>query len=280
MKNIFTDIDLVIFDLDGTLYEDTEHFQYYAELLKKQLNNDVQERFMHEYEKMVAGNHIVSIGKVYDVLRDYILKIDMDFSNVLSAWTWDGQPLEIEEIKKIYQTPIQLDFDTMIAIGDGWWLPNVCARHFGVKETQEAYVKTKEYMDTTAFHLTKIPGLREGLKHLKEKKDIVLVTNSEKNDVNRILRNLDLEDIFVHIISEAKKPQYTKNHFVQLLKKFSVNPKSAMSIGDNYINEIAPAVNLGMKTVFIDFYDLDYPEYRGVKVRSISEIIEQMTHVD
>src|SRR5690606_4423892 len=108
MKNIFTDSDLVIFDLDGTLYEDTEHFQYYAELLKKQLNKDVQERFMHEYEKMVAGNHIVSIGKVYDVLRDYILKIDMDFSNVLSAWTWDGQPLEIEEIKKIYQTPIQL----------------------------------------------------------------------------------------------------------------------------------------------------------------------------
>lgn len=279
MINIFNTVELVIFDLDGTLYEDTDHFKYYAQLLKEELPEEVHNDYLREYGKMEAGQHIVTIGKVYDVVRDYVLKLDAISSTILQAWNWDGEELDREDVQRLYPNPITLDFDSMIAIGDGWWLPNVCARHYGAQNTQDAYVKTKEYMNTDQFHLTKIPGLREGLLHLKEKKKIVLLTNSEKDDVERLLTNLNLNGIFDDIVTEARKPQYTNRHFTNLLEKYNMPAHSGLSIGDNYLNEIAPALNLNMQTVFIDFYGLDYPEYQGVKVKSISDLINSMNEL-
>lgn len=140
MDTIFQQAELIIFDLDGTLYEDTVHFDYYAQQLK-------------------------------------------------------------------------LELSKMIAIGDGWWLPNVCARHYGVMETHTSYERTKEYMATDQFTLTKIPHLRSSLLHLKTKKITVLLTNSQDDDVARLLHLLDLEGTFDDIITVAKKPLHTLNHF-------------------------------------------------------------------
>lgn len=264
---------LYIFDLDGTLYEDTDHFSYYAEQLKLELPENVRNDFMKEYEKMEAGDHIVTIGKVYDVVRDHILSIDSVTSKVTNAWKWDGNQLVDDEIAQLYPHPISLDFDSMIAIGDGWWLPNVCARHYGAVDTQEAYHKTKEFMATDAFTLNQIEGLREALIHLKTKKHIVLLTNSQPDDVERLLNMLHLNDIFDDVITVAKKPQLTHHHFQQLMNKYDVQASSTLSIGDNFLNEIAPALQLNMRTIFIDFYGLEYAEYNGPKVQSISNII-------
>ncbi|REB11026.1 HAD family hydrolase [Sporosarcina sp. BI001-red] len=274
--NIFTNVDLVIFDFDGTLYEDEDHFTYFAEQLKKRLPEDVQSLFKTEYEKMVAGEHAVTIGKVYDAIHDHIVKIEPIHSTVVNAWNWGGEELADELIQRLYPQPITFDFDTMIAIGDGWWLPNVCAMHFGLQDTQTAYVETKEFMATDQFQLTKIPGLREALLQLKEKKNIVLLTNSQADDVQRLLQNLNLHEIFETTITEAKKPQDTTKHFLELLQKFNIPAEKALSIGDNYINEIAPAMKMGMSAVYIDRYEVEYPEYQGRKVQSISDLINEV----
>ncbi|MEQ6388058.1 HAD family hydrolase [Bacillaceae bacterium S4-13-58] len=279
MGNLLTDSELFIFDLDGTLYEDTDHFEYYAEQLKQELPEALWPEFSKVYEKIVAGEHIVTIGKVYDVLRDHVLKVDSMDSTVIQAWKWTGVELEENEVRTLYPHPISFDFDSMIAIGDGWWLPNVCARHYGVVDTHTSYVKTKNFMATDQFQLTKIPGLREALLNLREKKQLVLLTNSQEDDVHRLLQLLDLVGIFKEVITEARKPQYTKNHFARLLEHYQISPEKVLSIGDNYVNEIAPAIHLQMQTIFIDFFELDYPEYTGVKVKSISDIIMEMKSV-
>jgi FMN phosphatase YigB (HAD superfamily) len=102
------------------------------------------------------------------------------------------------------------------------------------------------------------------------------VTNSQKDNVQRILQNLDLQEIFESIITEANKPLDTKKHFLDLLQKFNIRPERGLSIGDNYINDIAPAINIGMQTVYIDLYKAEYPEYNGI-VKSISELIKDMS---
>lgn len=267
-------IEFFIFDLDGTLYEDTNHFSYYAEQLKGELPESKWAAFEQEYERIIAGNHIITIGKVYDVVRDQVLKIDSSTMQVVQAWTWGGQPLQREQITFDYPNPITCDFETMIAIGDGWWLPNACAKHFGVVDTYSAYERTKEYMASDKFQLTRIPNLRQALLHVKEKKKICLLTNSEQTDVQRLLNRLDLEGIFDEVITEGKKPQNTTKHFLELMDKHQLQPEQCLSIGDNFINEIAPAIRLGMETIFIDLNELDYPEYQGLKVRSISEVLD------
>ncbi len=273
MNQLFEQAKLIIFDLDGTLYEDTDHFEYYAEQLALHLPTDIQADYMAAYWNIAAGKHIVSIGKVYDAARDLVLKVDAFSLRVLQAWNWQGEELQPSEVSHLYPRSITLNFDSMIAIGDGWWLPVVCAKHFGAKSTQSAYVRTKEYMATELFQLTRISGLREALIHLGERKKTVLLTNSAVDDVARLLKLLDLDHIFSEIITEGNKPGHTTKHFMHLMDNYHVSAEQCLSIGDNFINEIAPAWKLGIKTIFIDFYNLHYPEYSGVKVSSISDII-------
>lgn len=279
ITNLYDQSKLIIFDLDGTLYEDTNHFAYYAEQLKLQLPPGTGDAFDAEYAKMLDGRHVVSIGKVYDALRDFVLQVDPFSMRVQKGWTWQGKTVPTAEVQQHYPDPITCDFDTLIAIGDGWWLPNVCAKHFGATDTYSAYEKTKEYMATDQFSLTRIPGLREGLLQLKEKREIVLLTNSQADDVQRLLNRLNLEGIFEQIITEARKPQHTIAWFTKLMEAYGLEAKDCLSVGDNYLNEIAPAIRLGMQTIFIDFQEQPYPYDDGMKVKSIGDTVELMVNV-
>lgn len=275
MENLFQLSKCIIFDLDGTLYEDTHHFQHYANLLQKDLDKKDQIKFQEDYLKMIAGDHIVKIGRVYDYINDIILEVDSYSLKVTEAWDWNGNETSIEN----YSNPIQPNFDTMIAIGDGWWLPNVCAKHHGHKNPQNAYNETKIFMASEHFKLSKILHLREALLHLKSKRQIVLLTNSDSEDVNRLLGLLDLEDIFDEIVTSARKPELTTEHFKNLIHKFNIKTEETLSVGDNFLNEIAPAEKLGMKSIFIDAQNMDYPQYNGLKVSSISETLKMMKAV-
>ncbi|GAF21610.1 hypothetical protein JCM19047_1299 [Bacillus sp. JCM 19047] len=275
MNNLFKDVDLVIFDLDGTLYEDTDHFDYYADTLAKELSEETQERFFTDYKEMKKGNHIVSIGKAYDVKNDYVIEVDPFKGHVKKVHRWDGEEVSATEWENLYPSPVSYDFDQLIAIGDGWWLPNVAARHYGISDPQPAYDATKEYMATEHFSLTVIEGLREGLLSLKEKKSVVLLTNSTEDDVERLLHLLQLEGVFHEVITSARKPQYTKQRFEEIIARYNTSPEKTLSIGDNYLNEIIPAQTLGMKSIYIDLEE-GAMTFGDVKVRSISNLIEQM----
>lgn len=246
MKSFLEAAKLVIFDLDGTLYEDTDHFDYYADLMKEKLPEEEQQKFQHDYEAMKAGNHVVKIGKAYDVERDYVLTLDPINLEVTEVHDWNGNVVQYS-----YQQPLTFNFENMIAIGDGWWLPFVTAKHYGVEDTYTSYNQTKEYMVTDQFQLTKTPGLKQGLLELKETKKIVLCTNSDLDDVGRLLKELELDTVFEHILTSSMKPTKTEEHFKKLLAQYEVEPHEAVSIGDNFINEIAPALKLGMKAVYI-----------------------------
>lgn len=60
--------------------------------------------------------------------------------------------------------------------------------------------------------------------------------------------------MFEDFVFRAKKPFETLNHFRRWLDKYDVAPEFAVSVGDHYRNEILPAIQLGMKTVYVDRY--------------------------
>lgn len=242
---------LLIFDLDGTLYEDTAHFDYYANLLMQRVG--AKSSFYEEYEKMKQGKHPVNVGKGYNVEHDCIVTIDpMDFA-LLAVEDWDGTKWDERKQREVFGDKVTFDFEHTIAIGDGWWLPYVTALHYGLsrEEAYFCYQETKEFMITDEFKLKKTPGLLEGLQQLKRNKVLVLVSNSDEQDVSRLLKELGLENIFAEIIPSAQKPAYTAKRFTYLLDKYQCAPEEAVSIGDNFINDIAPALRLGMKTILI-----------------------------
>ncbi|WP_059105375.1 HAD family hydrolase [Shouchella shacheensis] len=242
---------LVVFDLDGTLYEGTDHFDFYADHLKANVAKRDKAEFQLDYEAMKAGNHVVQIGKAYDVQRDAVLSIDPMTLRVTAVHDWEGESWSEEEASRTYPGGLSFNFEDMIAIGDGWWYPFVCAKHHGVRDCYSSYLATKEYMVSDEFTLEPLEGLRENLLQLKNSSQIVLMTNSDHDDVGRLFKELGLEGVFEHSITSATKPSQTDAQLAHLLKHYDVQPEEAVSIGDNFINEIAPAVLLGMDAVYI-----------------------------
>jgi FMN phosphatase YigB (HAD superfamily) len=273
MKQLLEQSDLLIFDLDGTLYEDTAHFDYYASQLIQHVSEDQQEEFKREYEAIKEGNHVVSIGKAYDVKRDNVLTLDPMTLDVTEVHSWDGQLLKPAKVKELYSDELTFDFERMIAIGDGWWLPFVTAKHFGVEDTYSSYMKTKEYMVTDRFQLTKTSGLKNALSSLKEKKTIVLMTNSDRDDVGRLLKELELEGLFTEIIPSAQKPVHTVSYFKEIMSNYNATCARTVSIGDNFINEIAPALKLGMKAVYIHSHGTEVDHENLVVIKTMANAL-------
>ncbi|WP_416150394.1 HAD family hydrolase [Salipaludibacillus sp. HK11] len=266
---------LYIFDLDGTLYEGKDHFDYYAELLMKELPQSERHVFWEDYEKMKDGNHVVTIGKAYDVKRDLAVTIDPITLKAVEAHEWNGR--KVDNVESLYGSdPVAFDFNNFVAIGDGWWLPFACAKHHGDLNCYPFYLKTKEYMVSDQFNLEAIPHLREFLLSLKKTEHIVLMTNSDKEDVLRLIKELNLTNVFDQIISSAKKPSRTKEFFGELQKMYGLPFSQLVSVGDNFLNEVAPALLLGMKAVYISEHPHKTEHVNLQQVDSISDWMNEI----
>lgn len=267
--------ELLIFDLDGTLYENTDHFDYLAKLLKDRLPSDKQADFVEQYEKIKSGEHTLKAGKAYDAAHDSIITLDPMTGKAVAVHDWDGTKWSEERMKKTYPERLAFNFSDMVAAGDGWWLSPVLAGHLGIdpEEGYEAYLDTMKYMATDDFQFLKATGLKETLLKLKRTTPTVLVTNSKQDDADRLLKNLDLETVFTKKIYSAGKPAHTADIFQTLLEKYEANVEKSVAVGDNFINEIAPALSLGMKAIHITPYGYRNTDEHLKVVRSLEEVL-------
>ncbi|WP_052158649.1 HAD family hydrolase [Halobacillus sp. BBL2006] len=264
----------LIFDLDGTLYEDTDHFLHYAELLKQKAIIEKRTMFKKDYQAIMRDNHPLAIGKVYDQKRDVIITVDPFTNQATQVEEWSGESWSDHEVDVVYPGCLTYDFESLIAIGDGWWLPYSVAMHYGVatREARKCYTATKNFMSSNQFQLTKTRGLKESLHNWKADKVLILVTNSEAYDVERILKILELEGIFHRIVHSAEKPIRTKAIFQEMLEAYGLEPEGIVSIGDNFMNEIAPALEMDMKAIFIHKNVASVSHSNLIEVKSLEEL--------
>ncbi|WP_175615035.1 HAD family hydrolase [Piscibacillus halophilus] len=251
-KNFFDQASVLIFDLDGTLYEGTEHFNLHVDNLKSKLNNDQKEEFQAIYDQILSGEHPVQIGKIYDGKRDIVWTWDPFTEELTEARNWDDEIVEVTDAPNKIAAH-EFDFKNWVPIGDGWWPPYAIARHFGIQidTIQASYNRTKEQMAELDGYLQQTSGLKEYLKELKKDKHLVVCTNSDELDAKRLLKFLEIDEHFDELIPSAMKPVHTKKHFDYVINKYNVKPEQVVSIGDNFMNEIAPALQLGMKAVWL-----------------------------
>lgn len=252
----FSKIKVMVFDLDGTVYEDTHHFDYQAARLKDKLPADKQPLFERDYEAMKRGEHPIRIGRIFDVLQDLIL-VQLD-NRVQEAYDWDGNKMSNEKIKELYPESIEINFDTMLSMGDPWWTSISIAAHYGLpsKQCHEAFLETREYMMGPEFEMQPIKGFQAMLEEIHNKMKIVLLTNSPEPDSEAILKKIGLDQLFDLKIFNGQKPTRTLERFEYIKNHFGVSYEEIVSVGDNWINEIRPVRPLGCATVFIDPHGL------------------------
>lgn len=277
-KRELKDIKAVVFDLDGTLYEDTGHFNYYASRLKDKLPVEKAQNFADDYNKVLENCHALKIGRTYDVDRDLIILQDGKVSEV---YQWNGNKLSDGELENLYPEPVPCDMNKMINIGDLWWVPAAIALHYGLnnKETYQAFLETREYMKGPDYDINPVPGLKEVLSKLKDNVRLVLVTNSPQPDSEALLGKLSLISLFDLKIFEAGKPALARKQFEKISKELEINYPKILSIGDNYLNEILPARQLGCQTIFIDHNNLGLEKEENSYVRNCIQLVESLQNI-
>jgi FMN phosphatase YigB (HAD superfamily) len=268
-----TNVKAIVFDLDGTLYEETHHFEYYAEQVAKRLREEDQHRFWEDYRAVLSGRHPLRIGSVYDAGEDLILFLQNGIVN--EAYRWDGKKLDEEEVKKIYPERVTIDLDRLFSIGDFWWVPSSIGRHYGLtnEDTYAAFLETREWMMGPDFAMNGVPGLAETLEQLKNRTVLILMTNSPEPDSEAILQKLRIAHMFDHKIFQAGKPIKTASHLQTIRDRYHIQYEEMISIGDNLENDILPARRLGCRTIFIDAYGLAKQGDADVIVASMSECV-------
>ena len=270
---LFKDIKAIVFDLDGTLYEDTHHFEYYAKMISKQLDSTKEDEFMEEYYKAASGNHTLKIGRIYDSVKNLVLVHSQ--KNITEAYTWDGEPIESSRVKELYPEAVEIDMERYMSVGDPWWIPGSLGIHYGLNKnhTYEAFLQTREYMMSPEFVMSPVKDFKETLVSLRDRVKLILLTNSPQPDSEVILDKLGMADVFHKKIFNGKKPSLTLDRFNMIKDEFNLEFSEILSVGDNFVNEILPLIPLGCKTIYMDYHNISEDNWGDMVVNNISELV-------
>ncbi|MFB5191943.1 HAD family hydrolase [Alicyclobacillus fastidiosus] len=238
--------ELFVFDFDGTVYSETDHFLTYGEEVAHFVEDAKRPAFLAE---------------LFDAFHRHLYRSSA--YGISDAGDTDYTRRDAS------------------GIDDLWSVIGALATQFGVhrEDLQKAFAATREWMASSAYHMKPIPLLRESILSLRAAGSrVVMATNSPRLHTEDMLLKLTLHDVFDEIVFDAHKPQGATDQFEGWLAKFQVDAARAVSIGDHFRNEIEPALALGMQTVYIDRHSRREPS-PGVTVHLASpDELAQLFH--
>lgn len=132
-----------------------------------------------------------------------------------------------------------------------------------------AYLAARAGMAAGEFELSAPQGLRELLWDLPHGVRTVLVTNAPLDGLESILAHIKLDGLFDRMIGDAAKPEGLGPILDGLLTDHEAS--SLLSIGDIPRNDLAPALERGCATAYIDRFGRPWPR-ADVSAGSIQEL--------
>jgi len=106
----------------------------------------------------------------------------------------------------------------------------------------------KSVMD---YQIEILPGVKEVLKYLQGKYNIIVVTKGDLKDQERKFKKSGLSEYFqnLKILSNKNDEDYKK-----LLQKLNVKPDDFLMIGNSMKSDIIPVLNIGAYAIHIPFH--------------------------
>ncbi len=223
----------ILFDFDGTLYAEDAQYRHYARLLGEALAPQARPLYERDLQRVAAGTHPLRPGRGY-VHPGFLVRYP---GAERGAWDWEGHPVT------------QLQSDPPVRwVGDPWWVAPTIALHHGLDpQTQDAvFLQVRRWMMSEAFAIRPVPGLRAVIDELRPRYRVWLLTNSPEVDSRAILARLGLEDAFDELRFRCRKPAGLEQALSELAAADRV-----ISVGDNFFNDILPAVLAGREALYV-----------------------------
>lgn len=141
-----------------------------------------------------------------------------------------------------------------IDAADGW---EAAARLAGAqggawRTFGDAFAATRAFMLTDACDLEVPDGLPELLERLEGRVRRVLASNTPAYGVMPLLERLEVTGLFDEICCDSAKPFGFARRLRAYAEMLDLPAGAVLSVGDHFVNDIAPALEAGCATAYVD----------------------------
>lgn len=269
------DVDVVIFDFDGTLYEGTDFVPLYLDILQAAVEPDVPELAALQRD-VLAGRHVLQLGDLFHFATRSILRPEPEPPQ-------DRLGLRIAQVLDLEgaasATPSDLEgchvgFDAPVTyVGDPWQISAAISHAFGIEEStrRDAFESVRHTMNGPDYDLGVPPCLSSLLDRFAHVPDRILVTNTSADLASACVDKVGVTDRFTEIVFGAAKPMGLARLITDRVEA-GADPGRMLCVGDNYWNDILPAYQLGAQSVLIDPLDIDRVSDAPLHLRELAQL--------
>jgi len=140
----------------------------------------------------------------------------------------------------------------------------------------EPFGRTREFMLSDACDLEVPGGLVELLERTSGTSRRVLVSNTPSFGVMPLLARLGLTTLFDEIVCDAAKP----HRFAERLRGYAqveaLPERSVLSIGDHFVNDIAPALEAGCSSAYINPFGVGPRGEADLEAPRFEELLDEI----
>lgn len=255
------DIKTVIFDLDGTIYQNNSFHRDYVHFLLDGTDKIAWEKDISACIDRIYKGELITMNAYYSAA--FIdAQSPVDLFEQLAARRLDD--MSFEEA---------LCDDGIIYLGDAWALVSLIGNALGLLEGErcnEIYKLTRDKMSRDGMKGSR--RLRDAIIELGRHYNTVLLSNSYESTALDFLHQLQFDGVFNDAVYSANKPRGMAENLARRCPELYTEPQSFLTIGDHAFNDLMPLQRLGCKALWINpFEGVNEPAY-DITVHTLDEL--------
>ncbi|MWV47246.1 HAD hydrolase-like protein [Paenibacillus sp. HJL G12] len=246
------DIKVIIFDMDGTLYQEDSFMERYIRHLLKGTEHEPDTEAAVQTAKVIrSGDTGFGFGHFYH-LQDGVMLIREE-EGMAQGYVWDGTSVPIPAVGGRYDFG-SIEGAELLHIGDPWGIVAMLSHRYKLPERKltDAFDQVRREMLRDPYRFEIHPGLMQAVEELGVEKK-VLMTNTPQQSGIEFLEYMNMRHVFDEVHCGAGKPEGLELYVASLLKQ-GYGAHEILSIGDNPWNDLHPVRRIGGRTCLISPY--------------------------
>lgn len=261
------DIKVLVFDLDGTLYQDENFVRpYLTHMFEGSNSESVVSMWSREVERMLNGQHALKIGHFFS--KAYKSGLRHRGGEIIGMYDWEGKEGEL------LTEPFSHSIDDIHYIGDAWGVLGTIAEYADVpvSKRSEAFMAVRREMISELNSVKPHIGVQAAIRGLGSIRHTLLMTNSPEDAARDFVVKLGLDNAFDAIVYGGEKPHGLSDYLQRYMREHDIAPEQIASIGDNAWNDLYPVKRLGGRTILISPYETHDDEVWDLRLRTLDEL--------
>jgi len=256
MKNIKT----VVFDLDGTVYQNLVfHSDYIRFLLEDSGRENWEEALIKYVEEVYRGEHL-KLNAFYSCEPISYSSMEEFFAK-----------LEKAEVELSFEEGLERSDVTYL--GDAWAILILIGQTMGLLDNgrnDAVFKKTRNKMSEDGMQGNM--RLKNAIIELGKHYKTVLLSNSYAQTAEDFLRQLGFDGIFRQAVYSARKPWGLIENLSKQCPEVLEEPETVLSIGDHAFNDLMPMQRIGCKALWINPFENVNEAKCDIMVHTLDEL--------